>query len=82
MVQLSFILDSYLIWRFMMKKNSGKSKSVARKSLWATARSALVHVFVIGIVSLAGHTATNALSASVGALGSAIVPPLAGMFLI
>ncbi len=65
-----------------MKKNSGKSKSVARKSLWATARSALVHVFVIGIVSLAGHTATNALSASVGALGSAIVPPLAGMFLI
>lgn len=65
-----------------MKQHSAVEKSVKKKSVFDSVRGALVHVAVFGIISISGHFATGALSASVGALGASIVPPIGGLTLI
>ncbi|HQQ63886.1 MAG TPA: hypothetical protein PLF22_09965 [Pseudomonadales bacterium] len=65
-----------------MKKHKAKSKPENKKSLIATARSALIHVMVFGVISTTGHVAVTSLSASVGSVGSSLLPPIGGMVLM
>ncbi len=65
-----------------MKKHSTRSKLTEKKSFVSTVRGAIVHVVIFGVISITGHIATTTLSASVGAVGASLVPPISGMFLI
>ena len=65
-----------------MKKYSTRSKLTEKKSFVSTARGAIVHVFIFCVISITGHIATATLSASVGAVGAGMVPPIGGLFLI
>lgn len=59
-----------------MKKHSARSKLTEKKSFISTARGAIVHVVIFGVISMSGHIATTALSTSVGAVGASMVPPI------
>ncbi len=59
-----------------MKKHSTRSKITEKKSFVSTARGAIVHVLIFGVISITGHIATTTLSASVGAVGASMVPPI------
>lgn len=59
-----------------MKKHSAISKLTEKKSFISTARGAIVHVLIFGVISMTGHVATSTLSASVGAAGASMVPPI------
>lgn len=59
-----------------MKKHSARSNLTEKKTFVSTARGAIVHVVIFGVISMAGHIATATLSASVGAVGASMVPPI------
>lgn len=65
-----------------MKKHSAGSKLTEKKSFISTARGAIVHVVIFGVISITGHIATAALSASVGVVGASMVPPISSFVLI
>lgn len=63
-----------------MKKHQHPVKKHQPKSIFSTARHAIVHVVVFSIISVTGHIATSSLSASMGAIGQSIAPPVGGMY--
>jgi hypothetical protein len=62
-----------------MHKHRADKKSQSKPSIIDTAKEALRHVLVIGVISTAGHFATASLSTSAGALGMGIYPAIGGM---
>lgn len=63
-----------------MKKHQHPVKKPETKSIFSTAKHAIVHVMVFAVISVTGHIATSSLSASMGAIGQSIAPPVGGMY--
>lgn len=79
---LCAMLGSQSLGATAMKKHHYPAKKPQPKSIMSTAKHAIVHVMVFGVISLAGHFATSSLSESVSAVGRGIAPPIGSMYLM
>lgn len=74
------ILGSQPLGAADMKKHNHPVIKSQPKSIFGTAKHAIVHVMVFSIISVAGHVATSGLSASLSDVGRGIAPPIGGMY--
>lgn len=79
---IGVMLGSQPLGATAMKKHHHQAKKNQPKSIFSTARHAIVHVAVFSIISVAGHIATSSLSASMGEIGQGVAAPIGGMYLM
>lgn len=74
------MLGSQPLGATAMKKHNHPVRKSQPKSIMGTAKHAIVHVMIFGIISITGHVATGGLSASLSDVGRGIAPPIGGMY--
>ena len=63
-----------------MKKHNHSVKKSQSKTIFATAKHAIMHVVVVAFISVTGHMATSSLSVSLSEVGRGIAPTIGGMY--